>query len=63
MRAISLIHAAWSKRRGCPARPSSPTQPKRRGMYAAMQRIMRDESGVVVPMFGADLPAAGDKLG
>ncbi|MEJ2158505.1 MAG: ABC transporter substrate-binding protein [Desulfobacteraceae bacterium] len=36
---------------------------KRRGMYVEMQRIVRDEGGVVVPMFSADLSAAGDKIG
>ncbi len=36
---------------------------KRRGMYAEMQGIVRDEGGVVVPMFSADLSAASDKIG
>jgi peptide/nickel transport system substrate-binding protein len=36
---------------------------KRRGMYAEMQRIVSDEGGVVVPMFSADLSAAGEKIG
>lgn len=36
---------------------------KRRGMYAEMQRIVRDEGGVVVPMFSADLAASSDKIG
>lgn len=35
---------------------------KRREMYVEMQRIVRDEGGVVVPMFAADLAAASDKL-
>ena len=36
---------------------------KRRGMYVEMQSIVRDEGGVVVPMFSADLSAASDKVG
>ena len=36
---------------------------KRRGMYVEMQRIVRDEGGVVVPMFSADLAATSDKIG
>jgi len=36
---------------------------KRREMYVEMQRIVRDEGGVVVPMFSADLAAASDKIG
>jgi peptide/nickel transport system substrate-binding protein len=36
---------------------------KRREMYVEMQRIVRDEGGVVVPMFAADLSAASDKIG
>ncbi len=35
---------------------------KRRDMYVEMQRIVRDEGGVVVPMFSADLAAASDKI-
>ncbi|MEJ2638093.1 MAG: ABC transporter substrate-binding protein [Desulfosarcinaceae bacterium] len=35
---------------------------KRRGMYVEMQRLVRDEGGVVVPMFSADLAAASDKV-
>lgn len=38
-------------------------EPKRRAMYAEMQRIVRDEGGVVVPMFSADLAAASDTIG
>ena len=36
---------------------------KRRDMYADMQLLVRDEGGVVVPMFSADLAAASDKIG
>ena len=36
---------------------------KRRSMYVEMQSIVRDEGGVVVPMFSADLAAASDKIG
>ncbi len=36
---------------------------KRRGMYVEMQSIVRDDGGVVVPMFSADLSAASDKVG
>lgn len=36
---------------------------KRRAMYVEMQRLVRDDGGVVVPMFTADLAAASDKLG
>jgi len=36
---------------------------KRRNMYAEMQSIVRDDGGVVVPMFSADLAAATDKIG
>ena len=32
-------------------------------MYQEMQLIVRDEGGVVVPMFAADLAAATDKIG
>jgi len=32
-------------------------------MYVEMQRIVRDDGGVVVPMFSADLAAASDKIG
>jgi peptide/nickel transport system substrate-binding protein len=36
---------------------------KRASMYAEMQRIVRDDGGVIVPMFSADLSAATDKIG
>ena len=36
---------------------------KRRVMYVEMQRLVRNEGGVVVPMFSADLSAASDKVG
>lgn len=36
---------------------------KRRQMYFEMQKIVRDDGGVVVPMFAADLSAATDKIG
>jgi len=36
---------------------------KRRGMYVEMQQLVRDDGGVVVPMFSADLAAASDKIG
>jgi peptide/nickel transport system substrate-binding protein len=36
---------------------------KRRQMYVEMQTLVRDDGGVVVPMFAADLSAAGDKIG
>lgn len=36
---------------------------KRAAMYAEMQKIIRDEGGVVVPMFATDLSAATDKIG
>lgn len=36
---------------------------KRRGMYVEMQQLVRDDGGVVVPMFSADLAAASDKVG
>jgi peptide/nickel transport system substrate-binding protein len=35
---------------------------KRRDMYVEMQRIVRDDGGVVVPMFASDLSAATDKI-
>jgi peptide/nickel transport system substrate-binding protein len=35
---------------------------KRRDMYVEMQRLVRDDGGVVVPMFSADLSAATDKI-
>ncbi len=35
---------------------------KRREMYVEMQRLVRDEGGVVVPMFAMDLAAATDKI-
>ncbi len=35
---------------------------KRRAMYVEMQRLVRDEGGVVVPMFSADLSASSDKV-
>jgi peptide/nickel transport system substrate-binding protein len=35
---------------------------KRRAMYVEMQSIVRDEGGVVVPMFAADLAATSDKV-
>ncbi len=38
-------------------------QAKRREMYGEMQRLVRDDGGVVVPMFSADLAAASDKIG
>jgi len=38
-------------------------QKKRRAMYVEMQRLVRDDGGVVVPMFSADLAAATDKVG
>ena len=36
---------------------------KRRNMYVEMQRLIKDEGGVVIPMFGADVCAATDKIG
>ena len=36
---------------------------KRRGMYAEMQQIVRDEGGVIVPMFASYVFATSDKLG
>ncbi|MFT5701339.1 MAG: peptide/nickel transport system substrate-binding protein [Desulforhopalus sp.] len=36
---------------------------KRRAMYVEMQSIVRDDGGVVVPMFAADLAATSDKIG
>ncbi|MBW1699139.1 MAG: ABC transporter substrate-binding protein [Deltaproteobacteria bacterium] len=36
---------------------------KRRQMYVEMQALVRDDGGVVVPMFAADLSAATDKIG
>jgi peptide/nickel transport system substrate-binding protein len=36
---------------------------KRRQMYVEMQALVRDDGGVVVPMFAADLAAATDKIG
>lgn len=35
---------------------------KRREMYGEMQRIVRDQGGVIIPMFASDLQAASDKL-
>jgi peptide/nickel transport system substrate-binding protein len=35
---------------------------KRRDMYVEMQGLVRDDGGVVVPMFAADLSAATDKI-
>ena len=35
---------------------------KRRQMYVEMQTLVRDDGGVVVPMFAADLSAATDKI-
>ena len=35
---------------------------KRRGMYVEMQRIVRDEGGVVVPRFSSDRAAPSDKV-
>ncbi len=35
---------------------------KRRSMYAEMQQITRDEGGVIIPMFSADLAASTDKI-
>jgi peptide/nickel transport system substrate-binding protein len=37
-------------------------QSKRRNLYVEMQSIVRDDGGVVVPMFAADLSAATDKI-
>ncbi|MEJ2164219.1 MAG: hypothetical protein P8X90_01740 [Desulfobacterales bacterium] len=36
---------------------------KRRQMYVEMQALVRDDGGVVVPMFAADLSATTDKIG
>jgi len=36
---------------------------RRREMYVEMQSLVRDDGGVVVPMFAADLSAASDKIG
>ena len=36
---------------------------KRRQMYVEMKSLVRDDGGVVVPMFAADLSAATDKIG
>jgi len=35
---------------------------KRRGMYVEMQTIVRDEGGVVIPMFNNDVGAHSDKI-
>ncbi len=35
---------------------------KRRGMYAEMQRIVRDEGGALVPLFANDVLARNDKV-
>ncbi len=35
---------------------------RRREMYVDMQRIVRDEGGVIIPMFASDVYAANDKL-
>jgi peptide/nickel transport system substrate-binding protein len=35
---------------------------KRRNMYVEMQSIVRDDGGVVIPMFSADLAATSDKV-
>jgi len=35
---------------------------KRRDMYVEMQQIVRDDGGVVIPMFASDLSAATDKI-
>jgi len=35
---------------------------KRRAMYVEMQSLVRDEGGVVVPMFATDLAATNDKV-
>jgi peptide/nickel transport system substrate-binding protein len=35
---------------------------KRRDMYVEMQRIMRDEGGVVIPMFASNVEAATSRL-
>jgi peptide/nickel transport system substrate-binding protein len=37
-------------------------QKKRRQMYVDMQTLIRDDGGVVVPMFATDLSAASDKI-
>jgi peptide/nickel transport system substrate-binding protein len=34
----------------------------RREMYAEMQRIVRDEGGVIIPLFAADVFAAKESL-
>jgi peptide/nickel transport system substrate-binding protein len=36
---------------------------KRRRMYVEMQSLVRDDGGVVVPMFATDLSAATDRIG
>lgn len=36
---------------------------KRRAMYVEMQSIVRDDGGVVVPMFAAEMAATSDKIG
>lgn len=38
-------------------------QPRRAEMYAEMQRILRDDGGVVVPFFANDVFAVSDKIG
>ena len=35
---------------------------KRRAMYVEMQSLVRDEGGVVVPMFATDLAATNEKV-
>ena len=36
---------------------------KRRAMYEDMQELVRDNGGVIVPMFSADLSACNEKIG
>jgi len=35
---------------------------RRRGMYAEMQRMLRDEGGAIVPMFANAIDARTDKV-
>ncbi len=36
---------------------------KRKAQYGEMQRLVRDEGGVIVPVFGTDIAAASQKIG
>ena len=57
---ISIVSAATIRHNLAPC--AELNDAKRRQMYAEMQRIVRDEGSVIIPMFASIVEAASTKL-